>query len=121
MYRLVVWMMALALVFNGAAAYALDDLSGIAVVAAFDHHAEAADVECHAGKVAVVAADACQSQHAAHDHLKCCPICNVVSMLPALVAVAVPFSYAPVSFRTAEVGLVGHLVALDPDIPKTVV
>ncbi len=123
MHRLAVWMIALALVFNGAPAIAPAGVSDMPAVAASDHHADAAGVECNAyrGRVVVVAANACQSQHAAHDHLKCCPTCNVVSMVPALVEVAVPFSYAPASFRTAEVGLVGHLVALDPDIPKTIV
>ena len=123
MYRLVIWMIALALVFNGAQSYALNEVSGTPAMVASDHHAGAAGLECNvqSGGVAVIAADACQSQHAAHDQLKCCPTCNLVSMIPAIDAVSVPFSYAPASFRAAEFGLVGHLVALDPDIPKTVV
>lgn len=123
MYRLAIWVIALALVFNGAPAFTLDDASGMPAIAAFDHHADAAGLECnaHSGNIAIVAADASRTQHAAHDHLKCCPTCTVVSMLPAIAAVSVRLSYAPASFRTAEFGLVGHPVALDPDIPKTVV
>lgn len=123
MYRLAIWMIALALAFNGVPSYALDGASGAPAMIASDHHADAFALDCNAqsGDVAVIAADPCKSQHAAHDHLKCCPTCSVASMLPVAVAVSVPFRYVPASFRTTDFGLVGHLVALDPDIPKSVV
>ncbi|MBS0247951.1 MAG: hypothetical protein JSR61_15155 [Proteobacteria bacterium] len=122
MYRLAIWVIALALVFNGVPSYDLDGASAAPTMVASDHHADAFALDCnvHSNDVAVIAADTYKSQHAAHDHLKCCPTCNVVSTLPTLVAVAERFAYGPASFRTVDFGLVGHLVALDPDIPKIV-
>ena len=136
MYRLGIWLIALALVFNGAPSYALDGAAGMVsdmvanmpAIAAVDHQADmdkvdAVQAECnvHPSDVAVIVTDACRSQRAAHDHLKCCPTCNVISVMPAIVAVSVPLSYARAFFGSGRFGLVGHLVALDPDIPKTVV
>lgn len=122
MYQLGIWMIVLALVFNGAPTLALNDGSGVPTVAAHSLHDEAAEVECNtqAGHVAV-SAEACQVQRAAHDHLNCCWICNVVAVLPGVFAAPVKFSYATVTFHTAQFDLVGHPVALDPDIPKIVV
>jgi hypothetical protein len=56
-----------------------------------------------------------------HSGERCCGTCNVASVLPDIVAIPVTFSYAAVTFRTGRHDLVGHLVALDPDIPKTFV
>ncbi|MGE4167722.1 MAG: hypothetical protein AB7E67_17220 [Xanthobacteraceae bacterium] len=116
-------MIALALAFNGVPSYVPDGASGAPATIASDHHTDAFALACNvqSDDVAAIAADPCKSHHAAHDHLKCCPTCNVVSMLPVVVAVSVPFRYAPASFRTTDFGLVGHLVTLDPDIPKSVV
>ena len=56
-----------------------------------------------------------------HDHLKCCVACNLVSLVPNVAAIPVAFSYTNTAFDAAQHELVGHLVALDPGIPKPLV
>lgn len=121
MYRLGIGLIAFALVFNGvAAAYALNDAPGLPAVAAHEHHGGVAHRD-HAHDRVAVAADAGQTHGGMQDHLKCCGRCNFVSLLPGSVAIPVTFSYATVSFPKAQPHLVGHIVALDPGIPKSVV
>lgn len=83
------------------------------------HHAKAAVADHDYGAGAVKAA----STQAPIDHtcLKCCGVCTAVSSMPALSATPVIFSAALISFRTGEAHLTGHVVALDPGIPKSIV
>jgi Protein of unknown function (DUF2946) len=123
MYRFGIWLIAVAFVFNGAASYAMIDAPVAPILFAQGHHdaAASADHGAHSDEVAAAATDHGQAHDYAHNHLKCCGICNVASLLPDVIAVPVAFSYATVTFRTLQNDLVGHLVALDPDIPKTIV
>jgi hypothetical protein len=121
MYRLSIWLIALTFVFNGVALHAWIDPPTAPALIAQDHHgaADAAGHDEHSDKVVATAAD--HGQDHAYNHLKCCGVCSVASVLPDAAAISVPISYAAVTFRTARHDLVGHLVALDPDIPKTIV
>ena len=123
MYRLGIWLMALALVFNGAAAYAWNDFPDAVTAVAQDHHDGAEAIACNvtSDDGMTTAADVGQTQGAKHDHLKCCGTCNVVSLAPKVDVMPATFSYRAVSFRMTKHDLVGHLVALDPDIPKSIV
>lgn len=62
----------------------------------------------------------------AHDHAngssKCCTMCVAFDNLtPAFVATVSQFHYRAIFFKIGRQDLAGHLVALDPDIPKTIV
>ena len=120
MYRFGIWLIAFALVFNGmVAAYALNDGPSLPAAATHENHGSVAHHDRARDRVAVT--DTGQTHGAAHDHLKCCGHCNVVSLLPGVVAIPVTFSYATPCFPAAQPHLVGHLVPLDPEIPKSAV
>jgi hypothetical protein len=62
----------------------------------------------------------------AHDHMgddaKCCTMCIILdNAMPGFLATASQFRYWAVVFNIGRQHLVGHLVALDPDIPKAIV
>ena len=118
-----IWLIALALVFNGVATYAWNDAPGMAAAVTQDHHhgAEAADRHVHPHDAVVDAVDFSQTQLPVHNHLKCCGTCNVVSLAADVSVVPVTFSYRAASFWTVKHFLVGYLAALDPDIPKSIV
>jgi hypothetical protein len=122
-YRLGIWLIAVAFVFNGATSYAKFDLPVAPGLVAHGH--DSAQPVCHdahsnhTGNNTVTAADHDQAAAHSHSNLQCCGICSVASVLPDVVAIAVPFSYAAVMFYTGQRDLIGHFVALDPGIPKT--
>ncbi len=123
MHRLGIWLMALALVFNGVTVYAWSDAAGVVAAIAQDHHdsAEASECDVHSADVVAGAVDSGQAQHPMHNHLKCCGTCNIVSLAPNVAVIPVTFSFRMASFRKTHHDLVGHPVALDPDIPKSIV
>lgn len=123
MHRMGIWLIALALVFNGAATYAWDSPSGPIAAIAQVHDDGTAAVACNVNsdEFVAVAAGSDQHQSGAHHHPKCCGTCTVPSLIPAVAAVPVTFSYRAAVFHTASHHLIGHPVALDPDIPKSVV
>lgn len=126
MYRLGIWLIAFAFVFNGAVSLAQIDAFAEPATIAHEHdHAAAQD---HHHGLAASEHDAVadwmdhgpgHSHH--HAHHKCCTICSHASLKPNVVAVPLTFTYAPVIFTTVQHDLVGHFVALDPEIPKTVI
>lgn len=123
MHRMGIWLIALALVFNGVATYAWDDPSGPAATMVQMHDGGIAVVACNVtsdGLAAVVAGGG-EHQGGAHNHLKCCATCTVPSVIPAVTAIPVTFAYQAAVFYTAQPHLVGHSVALDPGIPKSIV
>ena len=85
------------------------------------HAAAAGHNADHAAGDAVAAVADQETGDHVDDCLKCCSMCNVTSFVPGLAATPVTFSYADIAFPVKENALVGHLVALDPDIPKAVV
>lgn len=121
MHRLGIWLIALALVFNGVMASAEIEPSEIPVAVAQGHLAalDADDCDPHAADIATATH---RGQHRAplHNHLKCCARCSMVSLLPSVIAVPVALAYGHAVFYTAQNDLVGHLVALDPHIPKPI-
>lgn len=124
MYRLSIWLIVLAFVFNGAASLAAIDLpTASALIAQNQNHdnARTAAPSDHVGNNNVMVAMLDHGQAHGHSALKCCNICNVANVIPDIVAIPVTFSYATVAFRRGQHDLVGHLVALDPGIPKTIV
>lgn len=121
MYRFVVWLIALALVVNGAVGFAWADAPGVPPAVAHGHHDGVVGHQDDTDHIAGPAADAGQAHGLAHDHFKCCGWCNVVSLLPGIVAIPVTFFYATILFGTTQRDLVGHFVALDPGIPKSAV
>ena len=123
MYRLGIWLIALTLVFNGAAMYATNDLPEMSMAFAQGHHHDAGAAACdvHSDDLTAMAANSGPIHGHAHGHLKCCGTCNVASVLPSAVGMAVALSYKTASFRMAQRDLVGHLVTLDPGIPKSIV
>jgi hypothetical protein len=121
-----IWLTAFALVFNGfATGYAWVDAPDLPAAVAHDHRggAGAAGHHDHSGDRIAIVADSGLTYGSMLDHLKCCGRCNVnvVSLLPRAVAIPATFSFATLSFRTTQDHLVGHLVVLEPDIPKTIV
>ncbi len=119
MYRLSIWLIAIVFVFNGAASLALVDLPSAPALSAHEHqggHADhisdgvASDHDLHAGN------------HKHNDNcMKCCGVCNIAKLIPDIAATPFIFAYASITFSIGRHDLVGHLVALDPDIPKAVV
>jgi hypothetical protein len=55
------------------------------------------------------------------DCLKCCTMCGVTSMTAEYPGTPVSFAYGTVRFNIVQRHLLGHPVALDPDIPKSIV
>ncbi len=123
MYRMSIWLIALTFVFNGVAVHAWIDSPAAPALVAHDHHdaTVSAAHDTHSDVIVAAATDHGQAHGYAHHHLKCCGICNVANLAPDILAVSMSFSYAAVTFRTLQQDLVGNLVALDPDIPKTIV
>jgi hypothetical protein len=123
MYRLSIWLIALTFVFNGVAVHAWIDFPAAPALIAHDHHdaAVSAAHDTHSDVIVAAATDHGQAHGYAHHFLKCCGICNEANLAPDIVVVPVTFSYAAATFRTLQHDLVAHLVALDPDIPKTIV
>ena len=128
MRRLGIWLIAVAVVLSGTASYGeighdkpaltFQGHNRAAAVAKYDKYDAQSEQGCHD---AVAAADHDQAPAHSHDGLKCCGICNVANVIPAVPAIPVTFSYAVVTFYMGQHDLVGHLVALDPDIPKSLV
>ena len=123
MYRMGIWLIALALVFNGVTVSSWNGPSGISTAVAQDHDNGADAVACivTSDDDLATAPDAGQTHKVRHNHLKCCWTCNVASLLPNVATIPVTFSYRGTIFYMAQRHLVGHLVALDPDIPKSIV
>ena len=127
MHRLTVWLIAIVFVFNGAASLAWTDLPAAPVSIVESHGGVAAAVR-HEGHLhdigdEVVATASDHDQPAGHTDncLKCCGTCSVTNMVPDVVVSAVTFASVAVKFQAGQNNLVGHLVALDPDIPKILV
>ena len=124
MYRLSIWLIALTFAFNGAASFAAIDNPVAPALTAQNHNGGPAishDVHSSHIRTGVMVVTLDPGQAHGHSSLRCCGTCNVANVLPDIVTIPVTFSYAAVTFRMAQHHLVGHLVALDPDIPKTVV
>lgn len=122
MYRLGIWLIALALVFNGAEAYAWDNSPAVPSAATQDHHDMIGGVDCDVQPGdAVAVADHPGTAHQHDNHLRCCGTCNVASLLPNVAVIPVTFSYRAAVFHAAHEYLVGHPVVLDPEIPKSIV
>jgi hypothetical protein len=124
MYRLSIWLIALAFVFNGAASFAAIDRPVAPALAAQNHNGgriTSHDVHFNHIGTGVMVTMLNHDQAHGHSGLRCCGTCNVANVLPDIAAIPVTFSCAAVTFRTGQHDLVGYLVALDPDLPKTVV
>ena len=119
MYRLGIWFIALTLVFNGVASYAMDEDLGVTMAVTQLHHDDSASLDCNAHSHETMAGvTQCNSgHHDAHDHFKCCGVCNVAGLIPRVDIIPATFSYADISFWVIPHKLVGHLVPLDPHIP----
>lgn len=128
MRSICVYLFALALLFNGGALHVL----GVAAVAhsydvasAAAHRANHEQHQKHSHAKqngATIAFNQVPESDHAHNGAKCCTMCiSVGNLMPAVTATAIPFRYRLVTFKVSRQHLVGHLVPLDPDIPKTVV
>ena len=122
--RFFICIFAIALVLNGGALRALAD-----VPAAHAHHfatmSSEADHATH-HHAQPDGATVAPERLPAHDHVadgaKCCSMCMVMAnVIPAFVATSTQLYYRAVIFKVGRQHLVGHLVPLDPDIPKTIV
>jgi hypothetical protein len=114
MHRLGVWLIAIALVFNGATVVALWELPAASQFALAFHgeqHGHVAAEHNHDGL----------GSHKHADIMKCCGVCNIANLTLEIVATPITFAYASITFSMGQHHLVGSLVALDPDIPKAVV
>ena len=127
MYRLAIWLIAVAFVFNGAGSLAWADLPAAPALAAhaYDGAGAAARNDAHSHRIAdaVISQlpDNGQTPGRVGNCAKCCATCGVASLVPDVTVTAVMFSDAGISFYIGQRDLVGHLVAIDPDIPKAVV
>jgi len=124
MYRLTVCLIAAVFIFNSAVSLAWVDLPAELAMATDHHHGSVADdhYDAHARQVGsdLIAATPDHSETSKHID-KCCRTCTVAGVVGDVAMVAVTFSYAAVAFQTGRHDLVGHLVVLDPDIPKYLV
>jgi hypothetical protein len=131
--RLFVWFLAAAFIFGGSAVHASLMLPAVAqdnhvlMTAAPDaprgHTAQHGHGADHAGAAAdghdyaqPHDVDGCDD-----DCLKCCSMCSVATTSAEGRGTPVPVAYGAVRFHIGQRNLLGHLVALDPDIPKTIV
>jgi hypothetical protein len=124
MYRLTIWLIAVVFAFNGAASLAWIDLPAAPALTVDSHYGAAVAVwdDAHSYDVdGDVIAAVPDHGHATQHADKCCVTCSVASVVPDAAVTAITFSCAAVAFHTRQRDLVGHLVALDPDIPKTIV
>ena len=124
----IIGLFAIALVVNGGASRILGD-----VQAAGAHHFAAKKGKAdHQGQhnthhhAQPDGTSVALDQSAVHDHsggdAKCCTMCIILdNAVPTYLAAATPFRYRAVVFTSGRQHLVGHLVALDPDIPKIIV
>ena len=133
MKRWGIWFLTAVFVFNGAASLATIDLPDLppaighrdaAVTAGAQAHAQ---VAAHAEAAGPLHRDcdevmaATTDRNLVHHDDKCCPTCAMPSMLPLSIASAVTFPSKAKRFLHANDELVGHLVVIDPDIPKVAV
>lgn len=120
--RIGVYLFVVTFVLSGATWAACIDLPAPAVAAAHSQHAAADDHSAHrhggGGHLAAV-----PDQAPSHDHgpIKCCSMAPVFSLSPNLSDSPVKFVGAALGFHYAERYLTGHIVALEPGIPKTIV
>jgi hypothetical protein len=128
--NLLIWFFVAAFVFNGAASRAwidlpaalgsagqiYQDISATVHTPQAGHDAHTAAMDC--GTAAALADD--DTTHV-DDCLKCCSMCIVTTVAPDATGSLVPVSYAAIAYPVRQGALVGHLVALDPDIPKSIV
>jgi len=125
MHRLIVWLIAVAFVFNGAASLAWLDLPETPPVAAHHDGARAGGhgVLAHqqTDDFIVVVPDHCHGSSNSDNRLKCCGTCSLASLVPDIVATAMTFADKGVTFHTGPHDLVGHLVAVEPGVPKILV
>ncbi|MBI1202491.1 MAG: hypothetical protein GC182_08265 [Rhodopseudomonas sp.] len=129
MKRWVIWLLAVVFVVNGAVSLASIDLPDLpAAVGHADRDAMATvrhQTQAKTGgpsqrgcdEIATAAPDRDPVQH----DDKCCPTCTMPSMLPLATVSAVAFSSTAQGFLPANDEMVGHLVLIDPDIPKVAV
>ena len=120
MYRLGIWLIAFAFVFNGAGSYAAINLAMPLPLTAQGHHGSVADARSDQHGVAAATEHGQVHKHG-RNGLNCCRTCNGASVLPDVAAISALLSYDVVTFGTRQQDLVGHSVALDPGIPKTIV
>lgn len=133
MKRWGIWFLTAVFVFNGAASLATIDLPDLPP--AVGHRDAAVTAEAQVYLQAQVQAEAAGPSHRDCDQVmttapdrdpvhhddKCCPTCAMPSMLALAVASAVTFSSKAKRFLHANDEMVGHLVFIDPDIPKVAV
>lgn len=125
---LFVYLFAAVLVFNGGAFRALGGTSpahahGVAVATL-----DSADHEQHQGHSHAehngthTAFDQVPGNGHSHIGAKCCTMCIAFgNLMPAVTATATQLQYRLIVFSLSRGNLTGHQVALDPDIPKTIV
>lgn len=118
-----IWLIALALVFNGVTMSSWNGPPRVSAAMAQGHHdgVDLAARSTASDHDTAIATDAGQTRSVRHNHLKCCWTCNIPSLLPNVTTVPVTFSYRAAVFYVAQRHLVGHPVALDPGIPKSIV
>jgi hypothetical protein len=125
-YRILVCFFVASFVFSGAAWAACIDLpvtpaSGSTSFIGHDH------IGGHSGRHHPTNEENAGSSDqgpATHGHgvaVKCCSMAPIFSLAPGLLTRAVEFPRVDVSFRFAQREMVGHIVALEPGIPKFIV
>lgn len=126
MSRMGIWLIVLALVFNGVSAYAQIgpsvELTAMTQGQAASGreaaiHEAVADMDC-ADHMAAGATHGGHHQGPLHNHLRCCARCSMVSLLPTAILLPATFASRDAVFYTAQHDLVGLTVASDPHIPK---
>jgi hypothetical protein len=128
--RLFIYLFAAAFVLNGVLSHAAIELPaaltthvhlGVTTASNLTTHYHSASVGQHEES----ATSGSHNDGVTHYHVdggsKSSGICANATVPSDLVTTAVPFSYTLISFHSRPHGLTGHLVALDPDIPKDIV
>jgi len=125
---LFIYLFAAAFVFNGVLLHANIELPVALTLHAHLGFATATDRAPHPhavpiGQEELTAISGDHDDSLPHNHIdggpKSCGMCSEATVMSGLAATAVQLSYALISFDARPPGLTGHLVALDPDIPKT--
>jgi hypothetical protein len=120
--RILVSIFIAAFVVSGAAWAACIDLPvGPASTSSSHHHAGmGGHGDRHIGEENTVTSDQGPVSHGHGIVVKCCSMAPVFSLPPELAVRSIDFPRLAAAFRFVQRGMVGHIVALEPGIPKSI-
>lgn len=122
--RILVSLFIVSFVASGAAWAACIDLPiGLASTSSSHHHAgldNHGDRHHENGDENAAKSDQAPVSHS-HGLVKCCSMAPVFNLAPEFMARSIDFPRSAVAFGFVQRGMIGHIVALEPGIPKPIV